>query len=255
MTTPQIPPEEQLPFDIQHQPDALTCGPTCLHAVYRYFGDEVPLLDVLGTVQFLAEGGTLGVLLANHALARGFQATLITWNLQIFDPTWFARDTAYLRERIQLRARAKDDAKLRLASQAYIEFLDGGGKLQYAELDAALLRRYLSRRIPILTGLSATFLYRESRERNDQVSDDIHGEPVGHFAVLTGYRSETREVFVSDPLHPNPLSKTHTYPVKIDRVIGAIYLGVLTYDANLVVIEPAKGSERDLARAHDRRRQ
>lgn len=255
MTVPETPPEEQLPFVIQHQPDELACGPTCLHAVYRYFGDDVPLAEVLGTVPSLAEGGTLGVLLANHALARGFQATIVTWSLPMFDPTWFERDTAYLRERILLQAQAKRDAKLRLASQAYVEFLDQGGSLQYAELDAALLRRYLSRRIPILTGLSATFLYRESRAGNDQAPDDVLGEPVGHFAVLTGYRRSTHEVFVSDPLHPNPLSKTHTYPVKIERVIGALYLGVLTYDANLVVIEPAQEPERDLARAHDRRSQ
>lgn len=255
MAPSQLPPEEQLPFEIHRQPDDVTCGPTCLHAVYRYFGDEVPLTEILVTVPSLAEGGTLGVLLANHALARGYQATLTTWNLQIFDPTWFGRDPSFLRERIQARARAKEDPKLRLAARAYVDFLDHGGKLLYADLEPALLRRYLNRRVPVLTGLSATFLYRESRERStDQTPDDIHGDPVGHFVVLTGYLSETREVFVSDPLHPNPLSKIHTYPVKIERVIGAIYLGVLTYDANLVVIEPM-GSERAPARAHDRRRQ
>jgi hypothetical protein len=30
------------------------------------------------------------------------------------------------------------------------------------------------------------------------------------------------------------------YEIKIDRVIGAILLGVLTHDANLLVIEPAR---------------
>ena len=29
-------------FEIQRQPDDVSCGPTCLHAVYRYFGDELP---------------------------------------------------------------------------------------------------------------------------------------------------------------------------------------------------------------------
>ena len=31
-------------LEIQAQPDDLTCGPTCLHAVYRYFGDDVSIV-------------------------------------------------------------------------------------------------------------------------------------------------------------------------------------------------------------------
>ena len=31
-----------LGFDIQAQPDEVTCGPTCLHALYNYYGDDVP---------------------------------------------------------------------------------------------------------------------------------------------------------------------------------------------------------------------
>ena len=58
--------------------------------------------------------------------------------------------------------------------------------------------------------------------------------------MLTGYTPKSREIFVTDPLHPNALSVEHTYPVPIERVVGAIYLGVLTYDANLVVIQPGR---------------
>ncbi len=29
-----------LGFDIQAQPDEVTCGPTCLQALYQYYGDE-----------------------------------------------------------------------------------------------------------------------------------------------------------------------------------------------------------------------
>jgi len=41
-------------------------------------------------------------------------------------------------------------------------------------------------------------------------------------------------------LSPNPVAPTQLYPVNIDRVIGAILLGVLTYDANLLVIHPRR---------------
>ena len=227
-------------FDIRRQPDDVTCGPTCLDAVYRYFGDGVELHELLEEVPTVAGGGTLGVLLATHALSRGYLATIVTWNLQIFDPTWFSPSRTSLRERLALRAEAKRDPKLRAAARAYVEFLEAGGKIEFRDLEPALLRRFLRRGIPILTGLSASFLYREARERAaDGQPDDIAGDPVGHFVVLTGYRPEHREVLVCDPLHPNPLAKAHTYPVKMERLIGAIYLGVLTYDANLIVIEPS----------------
>jgi hypothetical protein len=59
---------------------------------------------------------------------------------------------------------------------------------------------------------------------------------VGHFVVLTGYDSETRNVFVADPFQLNPVSEGQQYAVNIDRVLCSILLGVLTYDANLVII-------------------
>ena len=119
-----------------------------------------------------------------------------------------------------------------------------------------MLRRFLNRRLPILTGLSATFLYREMRERPPgNQSDDVAGNPAGHFVVLTGYAPHAREVYVNDPLESNPLSSTHSYRLGIDRVIGAIYLGVLTYDGNLVVLEPPSWRREEGERAHARRRQ
>jgi hypothetical protein len=228
-----------LSFEIQRQPDDETCGPTCLHAIYRYFNDPVPFEQVLTEVQALELGGTLGVILASHAMARGYKATILTWNLAIFDPSWFALPKGEMQKRLRERAAIKEDPKLRFASNMYAEFLDNGGTIEMHDLRPALLRKYLKRRLPILTGLSATFLYRDPREigRTNQ-PDDIRGEPVGHFTVLTGYAPGRREVYVSDPMYPNPLSKTHTYPVSIERVVGAIYLGVLTYDANLVVLQP-----------------
>jgi hypothetical protein len=243
-------------FEMHRQPDDTTCGPTCLHAVYRYFGDDVQLDDVLAQVRTVEGGGTLGVLLATHALAKGYRARLVTWNLQVFDPTWFRPDAPPLRERLELRAAARQDSKLSFACRAYIDFLDAGGLIEFRDLEPALLRSILGRNVPILTGLSASFLYRESRERGaDNKPDDIHGDPVGHFVVLTGYRRESREVLVSDPLYPNPLAAVHTYPVEIQRVIGAIYLGVLTYDANLIVLEPTESPPRKAGDARDRGRE
>ena len=82
-----------LRLEILPQPDQFTCGPTCLQAVYRYFGDSVPLPKVIDEIPQLEDGGTLAVVMACHALARGYQATIYTYNVHVFDPTWFRRAT------------------------------------------------------------------------------------------------------------------------------------------------------------------
>ena len=77
--TPQTPPPDppsRLHLDILPQPDDSTCGPTCLHAVYRYFGDYVPLPVMVAEVPQLETGGTLASLLGLHALRRGYRARL-----------------------------------------------------------------------------------------------------------------------------------------------------------------------------------
>ncbi|MCA8943463.1 MAG: hypothetical protein KDB80_12945, partial [Planctomycetes bacterium] len=173
-------------------------------------------------------------------LIRGYAATVHTWNLRVFDPTWFAEDAAPLESNLRRRAEARrSDSKLSMATLAYLEFLERGGKIEFCDLGPSLLGRLLERRTPILTGLSATFLYHEARQRPDDVSDDIDGDPVGHFVVLIGFDPSTREVVIADPMHPNAFSENHIYSVPVERLIGATFLGALTYDANLIVIEPS----------------
>jgi hypothetical protein len=233
---------ERLQLEILPQPDDFTCGPTCLHAVYRYFGDDVPLARVIDGVPKTPSGGTVDVHLANHALRSGYRATIYTYNLRIFDPSWFD-GTVDIAERLRLQAGHKvtDWPFLGDLTDAYLEFIGAGGDLRYADLSAALLRRYLRRGVPVLTGLSSTYLYRRMRERDaDDESDDVRGEPQGHFVVLCGYRPRKQSVLVADPFLGNPSAPEQHYEVSLRRVVGAILLGVLTHDANLLMIEPSK---------------
>jgi hypothetical protein len=231
-------------LEILPQPDDSTCGPTSLHAVYAFYGDDLPLSQVIAEVSPLETGGTLAVHLAHHALRRGYWARIYTYNLAVFDPTWF-EGRIDLAQRLRAQARVKESKRLLHATDAYLEFLDLGGEIRYVDLGPALLRRYLERGCPILTGLSATYLYGCARERGRHklVYDDAGGEPQGHFVVLCDYDRDTREVLVADPLQDNPRFGAHYYSVGDERVIGAILLGVLTYDANLLVIQPKSDGE------------
>jgi len=227
-------------LEISRQPDDSTCGPTCLHAVYRYFKDPVELDDVIAEVPRLASGGTLAVNLANHALRRAYRALIVTYNLTVFDPSWFSGERPDLAERLRAQAIAKGDTRLSEATESYLEFLRLGGELTMEDLSPGLLRRWLEQRRPILTGLSATFLYRCAREIGDEKlrEDDLRGVPTGHFVVLCGWDAEERKVRVADPYQDELRTYEHIYWLPVERVINSILLGVLTYDANLLVLEP-----------------
>ncbi len=239
---------ERLLLEIQPQPDDYTCGPTCLHAVYRYFGDTITLPEIIAAVPKTPSGGTVEVFLANHALRRGYRATLYTYNLRLFDPTWFTVPGVDIADRLRQQRAFKAPTRpvFGTITDGFLEFLELGGQLRFVDPSSELLRRYLRRGVPILTGLSSTFLYRHPREYGDgDVDDDVRGEPQGHFVVLCGYRPKKRVVLVADPFEENPLSPGRHYEVRLERVLCAIMLGVLTHDANMLMIEPSpKGGDR-----------
>jgi hypothetical protein len=232
--------EKILDLNIKAQPDDVTCGPTCLHGVYQNFGESISLREVIDEVSQLSTGGTLAVLLGNHALKRGYNATIYTFNLSVFDPSWFKKGID-LTQKLKEQKRAKPNNKrLTTATSAYLSFLSLGGQIKYEELSPSLLKSYLAREIPILTGLSATYLYNTPRETGDLTVtyDDIIGEPTGHFVIVNGYHSGSRQVYIADPLKSNPISEHQYYKVRFQKLIAAIMLGVMTYDANLLMISP-----------------
>ena len=219
------------------QPDLVTCGPTCLHAAYAYFGDSVALEDVIREVKSLEGGGTLAVLLGCHALERGYRATIYSYNLRIFDPTWFRMSRDGLIGRLRARIEEKEGKRLRVAAEAYAHFLEMGGNVMMRDLSLELIREPLDQGFPILTGLSSTYLYQAPREVGVR-DDDIKGDPQGHFVVLAGYEEHGRQVLVADPLGGTPWVASTFYRVSVERLITAILLGVLTYDANLLILQP-----------------
>ncbi|PIQ44315.1 MAG: peptidase-C39 like family protein [Gammaproteobacteria bacterium CG11_big_fil_rev_8_21_14_0_20_46_22] len=231
--------------NIQTQPDDETCGPTSLQAVYRYYHDNISLDQVISEVQRLRNGGTLACLLGKHAMGRGYEAKLYVYNLDIFDPSWFDhRGNAVpdIIEKLILQSRYSTAKSFLETTDAYIQYLKAGGKLFYKELSTDLLKSYFTQKKPIITGLSATYLYQTPRERQTSkgkmIYDDIRGEPCGHFVVLCGYDEKYRHIVVADPHRTNPISNNNYYKVSIKRLMNAIMLGVLTFDANLLVITP-----------------
>jgi hypothetical protein len=227
-------------IDILAQPTDSSCGHTCLQAVYKYYNDDIDLDTLLKQVKQMRSGGTLAVNLGNNALKRGYDATIYTYNLHLFDPSWFEDPATDLQQKLLLQSKYKVQRKVQFAGTAYSKFLKLGGKIKFQDLSGDLIKGFLSAKTPILTGLSATYLYQSKREIGDFVTeyDDLRGVPVGHFVILNGYDEKTGLVSIADPLQNNPMSQGQHYEVGLNRLINAIMLGIVTYDANLLIIEP-----------------
>ncbi|MFT5446158.1 MAG: hypothetical protein ACI9DC_001320 [Gammaproteobacteria bacterium] len=196
-------------------------------------------------------------MLGTHALGRGYMAWLYTFNLQVFELTWFDRrgseEPRFLMDNLSQQQESKSgvgaaDCRLLVATVSYLEFLPLGGVIRLRELNSRLISSYVTKGLPILTGLSATFLYRCAREYGSHDDyDDIRGERAGHFVVVHGYDRRTRHVTVADPLAGNPGFSSQQYSVSMSRLVASIMLGVLTHDANLLVIEPRERGHADTA--------
>ena len=58
------------------------------------------------------------------------------------------------------------------------------------------------------------------------------------YVILDGYDEQTGQIDIADPLLNNPTNQGQHYQVDFSRLINAIMLGIVTYDSNLLIIEP-----------------
>lgn len=223
------------------QPDDVTCGPSCLLSVLSYFGYEGSFAQLKAQVPTNPDGGTLAVYLAIAAHRLGYGTKLYSYDLRVLDPTWSALSPAVIAAKLRARADGTPKLKLQAACRAYATYLEEGGSLDFSDLSADLLAGIIDRDRPIICGLNSTYLYGDPRARpDDNVDDDVHGDPVGHFLVVSGHDGG-RHFTVTDPSNDAPhLGASDTYPVSARRLINAILLGIVSFDAVLLEIWPER---------------
>jgi hypothetical protein len=209
--------------------------------VYSFFGKKIELKLLIDQIEMLEGGGTLAVYLGLHAMKEGFNATVYSYNLRIFDPSWYSLSREELIDKLKKQIEFKDGKKFTKTSSAYLEFLENGGTLRFENLEPNLIKQYTDKGLPVVAGLSSTYLYKSVREfetRNNKIIyDDVRGEPTGHFVVVKSINENT--VLVADPYGQNPYNqKELEYSVSTSRFLNSILLGVITYDANLLILEP-----------------
>ncbi len=228
----------KLELTVPKQPDDESCGITCLQAIYDYYSHTTTLPRLKDEIEHWRSGGTVSVNLARHALDQGFSAEIYTYNVKIFDPTWRELPAGELSHKLKLRQRKIKSKRQKKVIGFYQDFLKKGGVLRFDDLDESLFDRLFTRvkPKPVICGLSATYLYQSMRERSDNSEDDVHGQPVGHFVVVSGWDRASHSVTINDPLRKNPISEAGVYKLPFTKFSNAVMLGILTYDENLLVI-------------------
>ncbi len=223
-------------LDVGRQPDDESCGITCLQSIYRFYGHEISLDRLQNEVEHWRTGGTVNVNLARHALREGFSAEICTYNIRIFDPTWKDLPNEELSRKLKLRQAKMRSKKQKMVIQFYLDFLELGGIIRLDDLNEDLFDSLFAKDRPIIVGLSATYLYQTMRETPNNVDNDIIGQPVGHFVVVSGWDRSRREVVIHDPLRKNPISASGNYNLPFTKFSNAVMLGIITYDENLLII-------------------
>ncbi|ETO93918.1 C39 family peptidase [Legionella oakridgensis] len=148
-----------------------------------------------------------------------------------------------IREKLYEQLNHASHQKMHLTTQAYLQFLDLGGRIHFSEMNFDLIRQQVDQNTPLISGLSATYLYQTMRDYTNKedrvVYDEWLGAPSGHFVVIRGYEANPNTLHIADPYSPHPLSREHYYSISFSHWLHAFLLGIMTYDAELLVIKPA----------------
>jgi hypothetical protein len=230
------PDQHVLPVPRLAQQDEVSCGAACLAQVLHYYGIEASQTELAERIRRTEEGGTLAVFIGLLAQDLGLRVRLHPLGLRHFDPTWWNLSRRAILQKLTARGEALGMSE---ELEGWITLLERGGKVGFGPLERQRLVRILARHRPVIAGLSATWLYRETRhDPSTNQPDDVAGQPVGHFVVVTGYERRGRRFLINDPYPDIPLGAEGVYTLPARRLITAILMGDATRDAVLLEIWP-----------------
>jgi hypothetical protein len=213
------------------------CRSAALAQVLNYFGDPSSSKDISNYCTKSTKFRDWDYLLGLYAISRGFNATIHTRSISIFDPTWFKICRSDLLVKLSkkvenlsdLSARAEGFKKFELEAKRVIEFLNAGGDLNFSPFSINCMNSYLDKKIPIITTFTGPLLYGLPKETFGQ-ADDIGGDPWKHSLVISSYSKENFRV-----VDPSKI-KGRRYDVKADSLLDSM----IRYDSNFLAVFPRK---------------
>ena len=192
-----------------NQVKSYSCISACSQAVFGYYGESIAQEEIME----ISENPKRGIALVEagiFSLKRNYKPLIITNNINIFDPTWFKIDSSKLKLNLKKRAKFVDDLNQFMIDK-YIKFLDLGGEINFETISPALLKNYLSIKVPIIMELASTFLYKLAKSSQPGgFNDAIKGQIEGHGVVIAGFDKKDKFLII-DPNSKKGPSKKGVY--------------------------------------------
>lgn len=230
---------------LQTQSSSSNCVQTATAQFLGFYGIEQNPDDIEAKVPVRtnSESKPMGTLLADIGTwlqeSHNMSATMHVFDTQIIDRSWHSlSQEQLLTQMIKIQASGVSTALTPYASfliDAYVSFLQSGGKLHITKCTNELLQGLLDKG-PILAIISFNYMYDYPRASYNAVTktyeaNSVDGKAIEHAVVITGYSDNT--YFYNDP--DSEMGGQHE--VSDDILIGAICTAQLNSDNYLLTLE------------------
>lgn len=198
-----------------------------LHYAYRHHRVNIDFHDLVNSLEFDGDRECLGATLARHAVSRGHEVWMATWNIDLLAPSLFEEDDLEeaLQDELELLVQEQHPGADGVAH--HLSIVQGGVQLTMPDVTFELLA-HLSRRYGVLlASVDADYLALGTQR-----------DPGSAWVVIRGCDPLNREVILSDSADPRlgqPL-----YRETMTRLLPAI---TLSPEANLIALRPWKRAD------------
>jgi len=232
-----------IPLKIQSSPS--NCIQTSVSQFLSFYGINVSPDEIEQKipVRVNGQGKPMGTLLADIGtwLKKTYQLkpTMHVFDAQIIDRSWFSLSQQELLAKMQevkvIGANTALTPYAPILIDAYITYLQGGGRIDITKCTHELLQKLLSKG-PILAIVNFNYIYDYPKVSYDKkiksyVPDTVGGKMIEHAIVLTGF--DDGVYFYNDP----DSEKGGKHQVENDVLVGAICTAQINSDNYLLTIE------------------
>ncbi len=177
---------------------------------------------------------------ASYFLSLGFETTIHTTDIQIFDRSYKDKSNDELIQSLLLRRKyikhsGYDDQAMDVIFDGYTSFLANGGKIVFPIIDADYLCRLLESG-PIFAVVSYNFLNDSPKNKYDElkldyVPDASVGNPATHAVIINGVKGEQFHIVDPDKKYGG------NRWISSSLLIASLYLAETDYDNLLISLK------------------
>ncbi|MBD3362355.1 hypothetical protein GF362_01395 [Candidatus Dojkabacteria bacterium] len=225
--------------NIKQKADSSACGPSCLQAIYKYYGKDLKLKMILEDLHIDKDTSTYVSQLARHLNTNHLSTTLISSNPFVVSPDWKAKPKKVvikeLKEWILHHFNKGKVENIWIKEALYLLFyLQEGGNLKISNITTDLIDKYLEDQNLILCCLAENWIWGKRKISKVVEYDNIKGHVNGHFVIV--YDKNKGDYQISDPYPTSIENKEGLYAINKEELLTA----TLTWSHEILIVNNIK---------------